>query len=62
MRRLAESFEDLNSSLAQPSVEIFACKLLGFSLNLPERKVLIIAFQEKISPHHYLITPTSKLY
>jgi len=42
--RLAESFEGLNSSLAQLSAEIFPrknmCKLLDFSLRLTEDKVL----------------------
>jgi len=37
-RRLAESYEGLNSSLAQPLAEIFppknTCKLLDFSLSL----------------------------
>ena len=51
-RRLAESFEDLNSSLPQSSVEIFPhknmCKLLDMSLSLTEAKVLTtIAFNHK---------------
>jgi len=43
MQRLVESFEGLNSSLTQLSAEIFpckyTCKLLHFSLSLPEWKV-----------------------
>jgi len=46
MRRLAESFEALNSSPAESSAEIFphknTCKLLDFSLNLPDTKVLTL--------------------
>jgi len=45
MRRLAKSFQGLNSSLAQSSAETFLhknmCKLLDFCLNPPEVKVLI---------------------
>ena len=44
MRRLAKSFEGLNNSLAQSSTEVFphknTCKLLDFSLNQLEAKVL----------------------
>jgi len=44
MQRLAESFEGLNSSLAQSSAEILPhtnkWKLLDFSLSLMEAKVL----------------------
>jgi len=42
--RVAKSFEGLNNSLVQSAVEIFpcknTCKLLDFSLNPPEAKVL----------------------
>jgi len=45
MRRLAESFEGLKSSLAQSLAEIFPhknmWKLLDFSLSLLEQKILI---------------------
>jgi len=66
MRRLAASFEGLNSFLAQLSVEIFPrknmWKLLEFSLSLPppgsqcvkgKTKLAPKLFRENASPHTF---------